>query len=217
MKRRVAVLLALLLLTGLAVFQTAVAGGRDERTKDSKNANWLMKTYRNKYKEFMGLPENSVVFYGGFQGTENDFLFRQIDPYFEPDTQAVEGQLFFVSRPVKRSSRYMLEYWYWTDSAENYEGFSSSKTYTPETSPLVIDIPDEPGLYYFGYYSGMATVATGELKEWKVHSSEDMKVTALKQVLRCYKGTEWEDCVREELAKAQQEAKERKSAKRERK
>ena len=202
------------LLVGPLLFKADATGGLDDRTREEKAMNKTMKMYRNTYKLFMGLPENSVIFYGGFQGTENDFLFSQIDPYFDPDTQAVEGQLFFVSRPVKRSSRYMLEYWRWTDSTEGYDGFSSAKSYTPKSSPLVIDIPDEPGLYYFGFYSGMATSATGELTEWKIHSSEEMKVPALKQVLRCYKGTEWEDYIREELEKAQQEAKERKARRR---
>ena len=214
MKKRIAALTVLLAFLCAAAFAIVRNGSREDRSKEAKAMSRLLKSYRNKYKIFMGIPTTSVIFYGGFRGASNDYLFRQIDPYTEPDTQAVEVQEFFVSRPVKLDSCYMLEYWYWTATGEDMDGLYSSESYTSETSPLVIDIPREPGLYYFGYYDGQATAASGRLVEIKGKPSEDMKVAGLKEVLRCYKGTEWEDYIREELEKAKAEAKERKSAKR---
>ncbi len=216
MKRRMAALAVLLAFLCAAASAIVRNGSKEDRSKESRSMGKLLKAYRNKYKVFMGIPTTSVVFYGGFRGARNDYLFRQIDPYTEPDAQAVEEQEFFVSRPVKLDSCYMLEYWYWTAAGEDMDvdGLYSSESYTPETSPLVIDIPREPGLYYFGYYDGQATAASGRLVEIKGKPSEDMKVAGLREVLRCYRGTEWEDYIREELDKAKAEAKERKSARR---
>ncbi len=214
MKKRIAALTVLLAFLCAAAFAIVRNGSKEDRSKESRAMGKQLKACRNKYKVFMGIPTTSVIFYGGFRGASNDFLFRQIDPYTEPDAQAVEEQEFFVSRPVKLDSCYMLEYWYWTATGEDMDGLYSAESYTPETSPLVINIPQEPGLYYFGYYDGLATAASGRLIEIKSKPSEDMKVAGLKEVLRCYRGTEWEDYIREELDKAKAEAKERKSARR---
>lgn len=214
MKKRILVLAALLAFLCAAAFAIVRNGSKEDRSQEAKATNKMFKAYKNKYKIFMGIPTTSVIFYGGFRGNRNDYIFRQIDPYTEPDAQAVEGQEFFVSRPVKLDSCYMLEYWYWTNAEENMDGLYSSEFYTAENSPLVIDIPQEPGLYYFGYYDGQATAASGKLVEIKSTPSEDMKVAGLKEVLRCYRGTEWEDYIREELDKAKAEAKERKAARR---
>ncbi len=164
-----------------------------------------------KYKNFNGTPENTVIFYGGFHGTSNDFLFRQVDPECAPDTQALGEKEYFVSKPVRLGTRYALEYWYWTDSTETTEGSSLDRSYDEKNSPLVIDIPFEPGFYYFGYYDGRASIVNGELTEWDSHPSIEMKPAALREVLRCYVGTEWAPLIREELKKAEAEAKQHKA------
>ncbi len=199
MKRRIAALAAL-----SALLLAATAGS----IRDRQNEQRFIRKNQIKYKNFNGTPRNTVIFYGGFHGTENDLVFRQVDPEHDPEVQATAGDEFFISKPVRFGTRYVLEYWYWTDSEENYEGFSASRNFTEDNSPLVIDVPYEPGFYYFGYYDGRPSITTGQLVEWDKNTSIEMKPAALKQAISCYRGTEWAPLLREELKKAKAELKE---------
>lgn len=188
----------------------AAAGSRRDRADELR----FIRKNQIRYKNFNGTPRNTVIFYGGFHGTGNDFVFRQVDPEHEVEVQATSDEEFFISKPVRFGTRYVLEYWYWTDSDENYEGFSAARNYHENSSPLVIDIPYEPGFYYFGYYDGRPSITTGELVEWNKNSSIEMKPAALKKAISCYRGTEWEPLLREEYRKAKEEAKEYKAQRR---
>ncbi len=203
MKKFIMVFSALLTL----VLCAAVAGKIRDRQAQKKV---IWKNFI-KYKDFNGTPENTVIFYGGFHGTGNDFLFRQVDPECDPDTQALGDEEYFVSKPVRLGTRYVLEYWYWTDGTETTEGSSLARDYDERTSPLVIDIPFEPGFYYFGYYDGRASIVNGELMEWDSHPSAEMKPAALREVLKRYAGTSWAPLIKEELKVAEAEAKQHKA------
>lgn len=201
-----------LALAGLAVLALCAATAGKVRDKQEKDR-VIWKNYV-KYRKFNGNPRNTVVFYGGFHGTGNDFIFRQVDPEHESDTQAVGGEEFFISEPVRFGTRYVLEYWCWTDSTENLEGMSISRNYTEQDSPLVIDVPYEPGFYYFGYYDGRPSIIKGELIEWDKHPSVEMKPELLRKALQYYRRTEWAPLIREELKQAEAEAKHHKAARR---
>ena len=202
--------MAVLALAAALLCAVAAAGTIRDRMKDQR----VVRKYHIKYKDFNGTPNNTVIFYGGFHGTGNDFIFNQVDPDHEPERQAVAGEEFFVSKPVRFGSRYILEYWYWTDAAENYEGFSTSRSYGEEDSPVVIDVPYEPGFYYFGYYDGRPSITSGSLVEWDLHPPVEMKPAALRKMLGCYRGTDWEPLIREELKAAEAEAKQYKAMRR---
>lgn len=178
------------------------------KAKKSNNEikNDVKEIYQNKndYSNITGTPEDSVIFYGGFNGV-NDYIFTQIDSNFEPDTQAMSWADAFVSKPVKPGSRYMLEF------IDNYVGSPSygydrtRGVYNVPTSILIVDVPKEPGLYYIGFYDGKLCINSGELytdESSKFISPTLGKVSALKDVLKYYRGTAWEPLINEELEKA---------------
>ena len=202
-------LIALTCLAALALC-TAVAG----RIRDRQEMDRVVWKNSVKYRNFNGNPRNTVIFYGGFHGTGNDFIFRQVDPEHESDTQALGGEECFISMPVRFGTRYVLEYWCWTDGTETNEGSTVARSYTEEDSPLVIDIPFEPGFYYFGYYDGRPSIVKGELTEWEGHPSVEMKPEVLRKALKCYRGTEWAPLLKEELRQAEAEAKRHKAERR---
>ncbi len=208
MKKHIAVLAGLVLL----FCSGAVARSREEKKKAKEETKEIvreLKEHQNSFKDTKGTPEDSVIFYGGFEATANDYLFTQINSDFEPDSQSMRREYMFVSEPVQPGSRYMLEYWwYWTASTPSSSGSYASQYFTQQTSPLIIDIPEEPGLYYFGYYSGIATVVNGRLIECGYAPSAEMRDSALKAVLRRYRGTAWEPLIKKELAEAKVAVKE---------
>ena len=207
MKKHIAVLAGLVLL----FCSGAVARSREEKKKAKEESRQFKKDFNaslNKFSNIKGTPEDSVIFYGGFEATGNDYLFTQINSDFEPDSQSMKSAYMFVSEPVQPGSRYMLEYWYWTNSTPSFGGSYASQHFTQQTSPLIIDIPEEPGLYYFGYYSGIATVVNGRLIECGYAPSAEMRDSALKAVLRRYRGTAWEPLIKKELAEAKVAVKE---------
>lgn len=222
MKKRIVALagIAMLLCTG------AVAKSREERQrkKEAQKANrefWKdFNANLNDYSDITGTPEDSVIFYGGFGRSQNSCIFTQINSDFEPDTQfmdcktnsAMWSGIFFISKPVTPGSRYMLEYWYC--KGIQYYG---SRTYSPRDSILIIDIPEEPGLYYVGTYAGIESMAHGELTEYKDFPSAEERPHALKQVLSLYKGTAWEPLIQKELKEAEASAAQHKADRRKKK
>ena len=130
---------------------------------------------------------------------------------FEPDAQGVSEEEFFISEPVRFGTRYMLEYWYWTDTTDTFEGNAVARDYTEQNSPLIIDIPYEPGFYYFGYYDGRPSIIKGELTEWNGHPSVEMKPEAIRKALKYYGGSAWAPRLWAELKQAEAEAKKHKA------
>ncbi|MBP5465823.1 MAG: hypothetical protein J6Y13_11710 [Treponema sp.] len=198
--------IALLCLALLALCAATAGKLRDKQAKDR-----VIWKNHVKYRKFNGTPENTVIFYGGFHGGSNDLLFRQIDPEQEPDAQGVSEEEFFISEPVRFGTRYMLEYWYWTDTTDTFEGNAVARDYTEQNSPLIIDIPYEPGFYYFGYYDGRPSIIKGELTEWNGHPSVEMKPEAIRKALKYYGGSAWAPRLRAELKQAEAEAKKHKA------
>lgn len=131
------------------------------------------------YKNATGTPENSVVFYGNFnQSTSNAFC--QMNP--EYPANRVTGGPIFVSLPVAPGSTYQIQYsfgsnanWYWTYYF----------TMQTEMNPVVVQVPEKPGLYYIGTYSSFNECSKIEEKDVKY------QIYALKGVIECYEGTEW--------------------------
>ena len=150
------------------------------------------------YKKIAGSPDDSVVFYGGFNSYRNDYIFAEIAPEQARSDQELDGVQFFVSEPVKPGSVYMLRYWDSWDG-KGFRYYSWQKTFSEDNSLIIINLPTEPGLYYFGCYDALKTDQSGQLTENPRHSSASMKRTALKEALECYKGTVWEDRIKAEL------------------
>lgn len=186
------------------------------KTNETRKISKELSQNKNDYSNITGTPEDSVIFYGGFAGV-NDYIFTQIDSNFEPDTQAMIRADGFVSKPVKPGSRYMLEYLDNTTTnatlvsgsggvaSVHFTDNGYNAIYNVPTSILIIDVPKEPGLYYFGYYNGSFSIKMGELytDDYSiVYSSTIRKASSLNEVLKYYKGTEWEPLINEELKKA---------------
>ena len=152
------------------------------------------------YAGITGTPYDSVVFYGGLTSWNNDLVFAEISPIQLYPDQAKMNTSFFVSEPVRPGSRYMLRYW----SSLMSKGiflYRWQKVYTEETSPLIIEMPKEPGLYYFGYYDSVETMQKDTPVESIKNPSSFMQKAALKAALECYRGTVWEEYIQAELDK----------------
>ncbi len=174
------------------------------KTNETRKISKELSQNKNDYSNITGTPEDSVIFYGGFAGV-NDYIFTQIDSNFEPDTQAMIRADGFVSKPVKPGSRYMLEYLDNTTTTVSGSGGVASVHFTDNGYNAIYNVPKEPGLYYFGYYNGGFSIKMGELytDDYSiVYSSTIRKASSLNEVLKYYKGTEWEPLINEELKKA---------------
>ena len=214
MKKRIVALagIALLLCTG------AVARSREEKKKakeEQKESRAFWKNFNdnlNDYSDITGTPEDSVIFYGGFVPCMSQCMFTQINSDFEPDIQCIDGKehslgAFFISKPVKPGSRYMLEVWHFYQAY----GYTGTQAYTPQNSPLIFDVPDEPGLYYVGTWGVPDTMMYNELIENKTWTCVTEKPKALKKMLTVYKGTSWIPLIQKELEVATAEAKQYKA------
>ena len=115
-------------------------------------------TVNYKKRAETGTPENSVIFIGYY--SDNAYMtFSQCDSEFPPDNQELEGP-YIVSAPVAPGSRYRLQYvngsysvgqtvYYWIN------------TYSMQVNGFDIKVPDEPGIYYVGYFSGQDSYRQG--------------------------------------------------------
>ena len=148
-----------------------------------------------------GSPENSVVFIGYF---ENNSLtaWSQSNSEYAPDYQKLDGP-FVISAPVAPGSRYRMAYVSGSYQVGNTI-YTWSETYSMQETGLDIKIPDEPGLYYFGYYSGsdsyrtnsFVPASTGLFQLASAATPEKRELTCLRQALQFYKGTEWEAVIK---------------------
>ncbi|WP_407427106.1 hypothetical protein [Treponema sp.] len=155
---------------------------------------------KKEYQEAVGTPQDSVIFYGCFSKNEYQ-AFSQINQDFPPDFQEMENQIF-ISKPVAPGSVYALE---WSKGEYSYTVGRVRYTYywnTPFSlqlplNPVVINIPEKPGLYYVGSFDA-TTVKEGE-KAQPMNSSEDYEIGCLKGALKLYKGTSWEAAINERI------------------
>lgn len=204
MKKIISIIAVLTVLCSVAFAEIpGKAGGGKKEDRE------IVTQYMNDYTNIIGTPEDSVLFYGGFCGG-NDFIFTQINPDFEPDVQGWGHTNFFTSKPVKPGSRYMLEYWSWF-----WLNYTGSAHFTVQTTPLIVDVPEKPGIYYFGFYDSMSTFVDGELIENPRFTSIKERAGCLRKILKLYAGTAWEPVIKEELKKAEAEAKQNKKDRKE--
>ena len=154
------------------------------------------------YQNAVGTPENSVVFYGQIYFA-NSMSFSQMNPDFPPDYQKIDGQ-YFISKPVAPGSTYVLEDLNCEESTSTYR-YIWDYAYSLQTSinPVIINVPKEPGLYYIGMFDGR------KLKEGKkvnaMKNSEKYEVYYLKDVLKLYKGTVWEETINKKIEELKNE------------
>ena len=153
------------------------------------------------YKEraAQGTPENSVLFYGCYESI-TIMEWSQSDSEYPADYQKLEGP-YVVSAPVAPGSRYRLQYVYGSYRVGNYVTYWS-ETYTMQNTAFDIKIPEEPGLYYFGTYSGANSHSTNSKVVSRGlfnASDEKLELNCLKEVLKKYKGTAWEPVIKERM------------------
>lgn len=152
-----------------------------------------------------GTPENSVILVF-FYSNNSQMTFSQCDSEYPPDNQELIGP-YFVSAPVAPGSRYRLQYvngsfqsgqtvWYWTN------------TYSMQVNGFDIKVPDEPGIYYVGYFSGQdsyrqgspsAITKTGGLLIQRDADPKEQEKECLEEALNVYRGTEWFDVIKQRL------------------
>ena len=153
----------------------------------------------------IGTPENSVIIIGCYSG--NTYMaFSQCDSEYPPDNQEMVGQ-YVVSAPVAPGSRYRLQsvsgqmrsgqtVWYW------------DANYSMQVNSFDIKVPNEPGIYYIGYFSGKASYQNGEpvpitknvgLLLVTNADPEKQEKECLQYALNAYKGTVWYDVIKERI------------------
>ena len=162
-----------------------------------------VENFNYKERALTGTPENSVIFIGCL---ENNSLisYSQSNSEYAPDYQTLEGP-FVISAPVAPGSRYRLAYvagsytvgrtvYYW------------SENYSMQVNNFDIKIPDEPGIYYFGYYSGNNTFQNGTytapsegLIKFSTPSDEKREYDCLQMAYDRYRGTAWESVIKERM------------------
>ena len=150
------------------------------------------------YKERaeMGTPENSVIFIGYYQNN-SEMHWSQSDSEYAPDFQKLEAP-YIISAPVAPGSRYRLVYCYGQYRTGQYITYWNP-TYSLQENYFDIKIPDEPGIYFFGYYNGGGSVTNGKnVEQTGLFSStvEKAELYCLKEALKVYKGTAWEPVIK---------------------
>ncbi|QTQ12106.1 hypothetical protein HRI96_07815 [Treponema parvum] len=187
-----------------------------------------------KFQDAKGSPNDSVVFYG-FLPMNNIVKFKQIDKKYSNDEQDGiklsfnDASGFWLSTPVEPGSTYMISYIQGsvqggTTSSTVTTAFGSATTITfhdyvwdqsfsEEQQYFVIKIPQKPGFYCFGQYTGREIMVAAQAgKPTKIFDQENIKekwgknanqimVNGLKQIIKAYKGTEWENAALKELNK----------------
>lgn len=154
------------------------------------------------YKERaeLGTPENSVIFIG-FYGNDTSMYWSQCNSEYGPDYQQLEGP-YIVSAPVAPGSRYRLE---WAGGSINYGRTIVywNDVYTMQWNYFDIKIPEEPGIYYFGYYSGKESYEQGEPVPmtgiFATTNPVKQERECLEAALKQYKGTDWEPVIRNRM------------------
>lgn len=192
-----------------------------------------------KFQNSEGSPNDCVVFYG-FLPMNDVVKFKQIDKNFPADEQdgialkITDSSGFWLSTPVKPGSTYMISYMkghvqggFSTDistientaTSTTYKNTTTFNTYvwdqnfTEDMQYFVIKIPEEPGLYCFGMYTGreiMYNAQNGKAtqifdqnnltEKWGKNYNQ-LIVSGLQQVSKAYKGTEWEEACLKDIEK----------------
>ncbi|MBQ4377618.1 MAG: hypothetical protein II821_00255 [Treponema sp.] len=162
---------------------------------------------KKEYQSAPGTPEDSVVFYG-YIDWDTGHSFSQMNPDFPPDYQKMKSP-GFVSKPVAPGSTYVLEQtegscvignvrWYW----DQHYSLQSAAT------PLIINVPKKPGLYYVGEFDGFNIVKTKTVDDKNsTHYGNTMEQWCVKAALELYRGTAWEEALTKRLEEIEAEKK----------
>ncbi len=154
------------------------------------------------YKEraAQGTPENSVIFIG-FYGNNGSMYWSQCNSEYQPDYQQLEGP-YICSAPVAPGSRYRLEFVSGSMTVGRVT-YTWSDVYSLQNNGFDIKIPEEPGIYFFGYYNGQDSFTNGEPKEMKglfaTTNPVKQERECLQFALKKYKGTDWEPVIQKRL------------------
>ena len=154
----------------------------------------------NKAKDLVGTPEDSVIFYGVVD-YDYGFSFSQVDRDYAPDYQEMPNSSeYFVSDPVAPGSTYTFLRLAGAVTMGNTTYYWDSYSYLNSTGHIFV-IPQTPGLYYVGHYDGYSTCKEGQLvKKTNFFKSEQrVQLECLQEVLNRYKGTVWEQAIRDEM------------------
>ena len=162
------------------------------------------------YQASVGTPEDSVVFYG-FLSMDSFHSFSQMNPDFPPDYQEISNQAV-VSKPVAPGSQYVLEYNAGSYRAGNVQYYWGSY-YPLQTplSPITVNIPKKPGLYYMGIYDGRSVAWGNKGKDEKLTDGNES--FCLECALKLYEGTSWEKVILERMEELKNKKAEEKNAK----
>lgn len=183
-----------------------------------------------KFQNVQETPKDSVVFYG-FLPMNDVVKFKQIDKKYPADEQdgiklsLTDSSGFWLSTPVEPGSTYMISYMKGSvqggTTTESFGGKQALKfntyvwdqEFSEDMQYFVIKIPKKPGLYCFGQYRGneiMANAQAGNpteifdqnnIKEKWGKNGNQIIVNGLTQLIKAYKGTEWETIALEEIEK----------------
>lgn len=170
------------------------------------------------FHDVSGTPEDSVIFYGAFNSMDSKatISFTQTNSDFAPDKQTMTGD-YFISKPVRPGSRYILQHLEGVENMTSYVGnggapgfkrrvtsYSYKEHFSQKDTPLTIEIPNKPGIYYFGYYRARATAEYKDLVEMYPvligpKTPAEWEADVLKNAITLYKDTEWEIKLQERL------------------
>lgn len=173
--------------------------------------NGKVKFINFKADSIKGTPSDSVVVYGCFLANKR-VMFSQMHPDFPKEH--IEYQTFgngmFVTKPLQPGSVYRVTYMS-GDETRDEETWKWDGYLPMNETALDILVPEEPGLYYYGswsgksafeniekmsiesYYQNVFVIAKGAYKE------PSAEIRCLKQVLKRYKGTKWEKLISQRI------------------
>ena len=144
--------------------------------------------YIGEYDESM-TPENSCVIYFGFMENFNA-TFKQINPELDIDEQTFSyswlgSRNWTVFKPCKPGSRYMLTHFSGSGSTGVTTQSIWNMNFKPNQQIMVIDVPDEPGVYCYGIILGTDVAqCASEGKVYKVLPGDDPETDYLKTAVK---------------------------------
>lgn len=169
----------------------------------------LLTTNLAPYRSTELTPENSVVIYGGIYDSYEQ-VWTNDNPNLSSDKQKGKEEIF-VSLPVECGSKYYL-----AGVKGHPASYSSTFSYSINSefdagsSPLLVEVPKEPGLYFFGTYkfkvSGIFSSKYSIISAF-VRPSDLRKenIYCLKEAKKYYKGTVWEAYIDQEIQRLKNE------------
>lgn len=166
-----------------------------------------------KYGEYVGeydasmTPENSCMIFIAITGT-TEIEYKQINPKFDAETVSFSLKPFIgakmIFKPCKPGSRYMVTK---TKGMVHYsfQDVSWDLEFNPNQQYFVLDVPEKPGVYFFGWNYGDFVART--IAHGKVYTVERTEEKYYKNIYgafkndmkKKYQGTPWLDAFEEKF------------------